>query len=125
MTQTDKRRTAGTIVAIALLTMVLLCVMATPASANTRVYAEKTVIIDWFHVGLVYPVSLQANENGYIGGVDQAILNQYVPEHNNAQDWDRRSYGSSKSVILIPKRYVWYRWNFASEIYLEYLPGQA
>lgn len=110
---------------VAILLVVALCATVTPASANLRVYAEETVIVDWFHIGLVYPVSLQVNENGYIGGVDQTILDQYVPEHSNVQEWERRSYGSSKSVILIPKRYVWYRWNFASEIYLEYLPGQA
>jgi len=95
------------------------------AICATMVYAEKVVLIDWFHVGLVYPVSLQANENAYIGGVDQATLDRYAPEHSYVQAWDRRSYGSDKSVLLIPKRYVWHRWNFASEIYLEFLPGQV
>jgi len=105
--------------------LVAICATMAPASANTRVYAEKVVLIDWFHVGLVYPVSLQANENAYIGGVDQATLDRYAPEHSYVQAWDRRSYGSDKSVLLIPKRYVWHRWNFASEIYLEFLPGQV
>lgn len=116
----DKIKTA----IVAGLLLVIMCAMIAPASANTRVYAEKVVIIDWFHVGLVYPVSLQANENAYIGGVDQATLDRYAPEHSYVQTWDRRSYGPDKSVLLIPKRYVWHRWNFASEIYLEYLPGQ-
>ena len=105
--------------------LVAICVTIVPALANTRVYAEKTVIVDWFHVGLVYPVSLQANENAYIGGVDQTTLDRYAPEHSNVQAWDRRSYGSDKSVLLIPKRYVWHRWNFVSEIYLECLLGQV
>ena len=109
---------------VAGLLLVVMCAVIAPASANTRVYAEKTVIVDWFHIGLVYPVSLQANENGYVGGVDQATLDRYAPEHSYVQAWDRRSYGPDKSVLLIPKRYVWHRWSFASEIYLEFLPGQ-
>jgi len=113
------------IAAAAAISLLLLCVMITPASATTRIYAEKTVVVDWFHVGLVYPVSLQTNENSYIGGVDQSTLNEYAPEHNNVQAWDRRAYGSGKSVILIPKRYVLHRWNFGSEIYLECLSGQV
>ena len=80
-----ERRTIGTIVAIALLTMILLCVIATPAAAETRVYASGVTVIDWFHVGLIYNVPLEANENAYIGGVDQATLNQYAPEHSNVQ----------------------------------------
>ena len=111
-------------VVVATLLTVLLCAMVAPAAANTRVYAEKVVLVDWFHVGLVYPVSLQANENAYIGGVDQATLDRYAPEHSYVQAWNRQSYGSDKSVLLIPKRYVWHRWSFASEIYLEFLPGQ-
>ena len=135
MTQTDKKRTAGTIVAIALLTMVLLCAMATPAAAETRKYAEKTVIIydyskpawspDRYHFGLVYGVPLQANRNACIGGVDQTTLNRYAPEHSNVQRWDRKSYGSGKSVLLIPKRYVLHRWNYASEIYLAFPSGRV
>ena len=125
-----KRRTTGTIVAIVLLTMVLFCAMATPAAAEVRKYAQEKVIIydysepvwspDRYHFGLVYSVSLQANENAHIGGVDQATLNQYAPEHSNVRDWKRQSYGSGKSVLLIPKRYVLHRWNYGSEIYLAF-----
>lgn len=133
MTQTetaDKRKTVG-IVAIALLTVVLLCAIATPAVAETRVYAQEKVIItdysqrpwNWYHFGLVYSVSLQANENAHIGGVDQATLSQYAPEHSNTRNWDRQSYGSGKSVLLIPKRYVLHRWNYGSEIYLAFGSG--
>jgi len=121
-----------TIIVVTLL-LTLLCAMIAPAAANTRVYAEKKIIYtdysqqpwDWYHVALVYPVSLQANINGHMGGVDQATLDQYAPEHRNLREWTRKSYGSDKLILLIPKRYVLNRWNFASEIYLEYLPGQA
>lgn len=111
------------VVAVVTLLIVAFCAMVTPASANTRVYASHAKIIDWFHIGLVYNVPLSVNENAYIGGVDQATLDKYAPEHRNVQGWNRQSYGSSRSVLLIPKRYAIHRWRFASEIYLA-LPGQ-
>ena len=113
---------------VAILLVVALCATVTTASAETRVYAQEKVIItdysqppwNWYHFGLVYGVSLQANENAHIGGIDQATLSQYAPEHSNTRDWDRQSYGSGKSVLLIPKRYVLHRWNYGSEIYLAF-----
>ena len=111
--------------ALMLLTVVFVA-MATPASAS-RVYAEKKVVYydysekpwNWYHVGLLYPVSLYVNENSYVGGVDQADLNKYAPGHSNPQVWDRVPYGSQKSVLLIPKRYAAFHWGFVEEIYLE------
>jgi hypothetical protein len=115
----EKKLTGLLVVGMIVMAMIA---MTVPASANTRVYASDVKIINWFHVGLVYDVPIETTKNAYISGVDQATLNRYAPEHSNVQGWERRSYGSRKSVILVPKRYVAHRWRFASEIYLEFLP---
>jgi len=115
----------GTLAAIALLTIIALCATTMPVAAETRVYASGVTVVDWFHIGLIYNVPLSASDSAYIGGVNQATLDRYAPEHSNVQQWDRRSYNSGKSVLLIPKRYVWHRWNFASEIYLAFPSGRV
>ena len=123
------KKITGMLMAVMLLTVAFV-VMATPVSAETRVYAEKKVIYydyskPWYsderyHIGLLYPVSLRANENACIGGVDQADLNKYAPEHSNLREWTRKPYGSSKSILLIPKRYASQHWGFVEEIYLAF-----
>lgn len=122
------KKIAGVLVALMLLTMVF-AVMVTPVSAS-KVHAEKKVLYydynypSWhpnrYHIGLLYPVSLQVNNNAYIGGVDQATVDRYVSQnHKNPQGWDRVPYGSQKSILLIPKTYAASRWGFVEEIYLE------
>lgn len=113
------------IFAIALV-ILLFAIAATPASANTRVYASDVKIIDWFHVGLIYNVPYNAAYDPYIGGVDQATVDKYVSaDHKNVQSWEWRYYSPGKSALLIPKTYILHRWNFKSEIYLEFLSGQV
>lgn len=121
------KKIAGMLATLMLL-MVVLAVIAIPVSAS-EVHAEKKVLYydysypSWhpsrYHVGLLYPVSLQINNNAHIEGVDQADLNKYAPEHSNVQAWNRISYGSQKSVLLIPKRYAAFHWGFVEEIYLQ------
>lgn len=113
------------IFAIALV-ILLFAIAATPASANTRVYASDVKIIDWFHIGLIYNVPYNAVYDPYIGGVDQSTVDRYVSaDHKNVQSWEWRYYSPGKSALLIPKTYILHRWNFKSEIYLEFLSGQV
>jgi len=122
------------IVSIAIL-LVLLTAMAMPVAANTRLYAEKKVTVydyskpvwspERYYVGLVYNIPVEIARNGYIGGVDQADLNKYAPEHNNVQLWERKYYSLGKTVVLIPKRYALQHWGFVEQIYLEFLSGQV
>jgi len=121
--------------ALAAIFLILLCVMITPVLANTRVYAEKSVTVydyskpiwspERYHVGLVYNVPIEIARNAYIGGVDQADLNKYAPEHSNVQQWERRYYSPGKTVVLIPKRYALQHWGYVEQIYLELLSGQV
>ena len=123
------------IVATVAISLLLLCVMIAPASATTRMYAEKSVTVydyskpiwspERYHVGLVYNVPIETARNAYIGGVDQADLNKYAPEHSNVQQWERRHYSSGKTVVLIPKRYAFQHWGYVEQIYLELLSGQV
>jgi hypothetical protein len=120
---------------IAILLMVMFAIAAIPAEANVKLYAEKRVTVydyskpvwspDRYHIGLVYNVPIETARSAYIGGVDQADLNKYAPEHNNVQQWDRRSYSSGKTVVLIPKRYALQHWGYVEQIYLEFLQGQV
>ena len=124
----ENRNRTGAIVAVALLTMVLLCVMATPAAAvytetthasyNTKVHTADG---KW-HYALVYYIphdtlggdfkNKRDRYYPYIGGANRYLLEWFVPQHSNPQEWDFYSRTQvnanwDKATLMIPKRYVW------------------
>jgi hypothetical protein len=107
------------IVAVILLLGTLL--IATPVSANVIVRPSGTTIIDYFHIGLVFNVPYNANYHPYVGGINQWALNTCTSsDHRNPQQWTWQSYGSGKSVLLIPKTYAACSPTFAWNIYFEF-----
>jgi len=96
---------------------------ATPVSANVRYYPSDWKVIDYYHIGFVYnlPYNADPNYRPRIGGVNQAIIDKYMTDHKDPQKWDLRSYGTGKTLLLVPKTYLWYNGfsNSYSQIYLE------
>jgi hypothetical protein len=106
------------ITAILLVAMIAMAVM--PASADTKLYAQKVVIYNdgKDHIGLLFSVPLEVNKNSQIGGVDQGFLNWFVPGHKDVQAWDRVYYSSTKSILLVPKTYFAFHPLMIHQIYL-------
>ncbi len=92
-----------------------------PASANVRYYPVDWKVVDYVHIGYIYNLPYNANYRPYIGGVNQAIINKYMTDHTDPQKWDLRSYGTGKTLLLVPRTYQWYNGfsNSYSQIYLE------
>ena len=118
-------RTTWTIVATGLLTMVLLCVMATPVAATytETAYAsyKKTVWTGWNphivlgyyvpHDTLKFPLDEGDNYRPYVGGLNYWVVGQLGSPDNNPQTWDYYSRTQvnanwDKLELMIPKTYV-------------------
>lgn len=126
------------------LLVVAMFAVVMPVSAETKTmtaWASSAVDVNIngeIHKGLVYkiphgtlyytlagsdPCNLPDCSRPYVGGVDLYTLNLVAPEHGNPQKWDynyRRQLDANwdETVLLVPRRYAYTKWNYASEIYL-------